>query len=72
MTDLTKKRIYLLDMDGTLYLGEQLFEGTKDFLKMIQDIGGRYMFLTNNSSKSVDKYVEKMARLGIPTTEEDF
>ncbi|MBP5224722.1 MAG: HAD-IIA family hydrolase [Lachnospiraceae bacterium] len=72
MTDLTKKRIYLLDMDGTLYLGEQLFEGTKDFLKMIRDIGGRYMFLTNNSSKSVDKYVEKMARLGIETTEEDF
>ena len=65
-------RLYLLDMDGTIYLDDQLFEGVIPFLDHIKAIGGRYLFLTNNSSKSVHKYIEKLASLGIPTTEEDF
>ncbi len=72
MKDLKEIKLYLLDMDGTIYLDDDLFEGVMDFLAYIKRIGGRYMFLTNNSSKSVDKYVEKLARLGIETTEEDF
>ena len=59
-------------MDGTIYLGNNLFDGTVDFLDYIKKIGGRYIFLTNNSSKSVDKYVEKLKSLGIDTTEDDF
>lgn len=59
-------------MDGTIYLDDQLFEGVIPFLEHIKAIGGRYLFLTNNSSKSVDKYIEKLASLGIVATEEDF
>lgn len=70
--DLTKKRLFLLDMDGTIYLDEELFDGTLDFLQYVRDIGGRYMFLTNNSSKSVDKYIEKLGRMGITAVTEDF
>ena len=69
---LKDKKLYLLDMDGTIYLGNNLFDGTVDFLDYIKEIGGRYIFLTNNSSKSVDKYVEKLKSLGIDTTEDDF
>mgnify|MGYP003290439538 CR=1 FL=1 len=72
MTDLKQKRLFLLDMDGTIYLDDDLFEGTLDFLDYVRRIGGRYMFLTNNSSKSVDKYIEKLARLGIESSKEDF
>ena len=72
MNKLKKKRLFLLDMDGTIYLDDQLFDGTKDFLEYVKNIGGRYMFLTNNSSKSVDKYIEKLATLEINTVEEDF
>ena len=72
MGDLKEKRLFLLDMDGTIYLGDRLFEGTLDFLEYVKKIGGRYIFLTNNSSKSVDKYIEKLASLGISTTEKDF
>ena len=59
-------------MDGTIYLDNNLFDGTIDFLEYVKRIGGRCIFLTNNSSKSVDKYIEKLAGLGIASTEEDF
>ena len=69
---LKKKKLFLLDMDGTIYLDEELFDGTTDFLRYVRSIGGKYLFLTNNSSRSVEAYIEKMARLGIATQEEDF
>lgn len=72
MSNLKEKRLFLLDMDGTIYLDNDLFDGTLDFLAHVKSIGGKYMFLTNNSSKSVDKYIEKMANLGISTTKDDF
>lgn len=71
-TNLKNKKLFLLDMDGTLYLGSRLFDGTLDFLNHVKKIGGRYIFMTNNSSKSVDKYIEKLAGLGIPATRDDF
>ena len=70
--ELKKKRLFLLDMDGTIYLGNDLFDGTLDFLDYVKSIGGRYIFLTNNSSKSVDKYIEKLASLGITADANDF
>lgn len=69
---LSDLRLFLLDMDGTLYLGDHLFGGTKEFLHYILRIGGRYLFLTNNSSKSVDGYVKKLHKLGISAKKEDF
>ncbi len=72
MTALKKKRLFLLDMDGTLYLGDTLFDGTADFLEYVRDTGGRYIFLTNNSSKSVDSYIEKLGGLGIAASKRDF
>ncbi len=69
---LKDKRLFLLDMDGTIYLDEELFDGTIDFLNYVKEIGGRYLFLTNNSSRGVGAYIEKMARLGIEAVEEDF
>lgn len=73
VTQLVKQtELYLLDMDGTLYLGDQLFSFTKEFLATVRKAGKKYLFLTNNSSKSVSAYVEKLGRLGISATEEDF
>ena len=59
-------------MDGTIYLGDRLFDGTVDFLEYVRASGGKYLFLTNNSSRSVDAYIDRMARFGISTTKEDF
>ena len=72
MSELKNKKLFLLDMDGTIYLDNDLFDGTLDFLEYVKSIGGRYMFMTNNSSKSVNKYIEKLASLGIDSTEDDF
>ena len=72
MKDLKKVKLYLLDMDGTIYLDNDLFDGTIDFLNYVKSIGGRYMFVTNNSSKSVDKYIEKLASMNISATADDF
>ena len=72
MLALKDKKLFLLDMDGTIYLDNDLFDGTLDFLDYVRKIGGRYIFLTNNSSKGVDKYIEKLDKLGIKSTAEDF
>ena len=72
MSNLKDKKLFLLDMDGTIYLDNDLFDGTLDFLEYVKKSGGRYMFLTNNSSKSVDKYIEKLASLGIASEPKDF
>lgn len=72
MATLKEKKLFLLDMDGTIYLDNDLFDGTLDFLAHVKNSGGRYMFLTNNSSKSVNKYIEKLAKLGISSCADDF
>ena len=72
MKSIKDKKIFLLDMDGTIYIGNRLFDGCIDFLEHIKKMEGRYIFLTNNSSKGVDKYIEKLERLGIHSTKDDF
>ena len=69
---LKQKRLFLLDMDGTLYLDDRLFDGAAEFLADIKKSGGRYVFLTNNSSRGVESYIEKMIRLGVTAEAEDF
>ena len=72
MTSLKYKRLFLLDMDGTIYLDCDLFDGTLDFLRRVKETGGRYVFVTNNSSKGTDAYLRKLKSLGIEATEENL
>jgi 4-nitrophenyl phosphatase len=67
---LLQTRCFLLDMDGTFYLGDQLIPGSLHFIKAIQRLGMDYIFLTNNSSKNRLEYTQKITRLGLPITEE--
>ena len=69
---LKQAKLYLFDMDGTLYLGDRLYDFTLELLETIKSTGRRYMFMTNNSSKSVEDYIKKLAKLGITATREDF
>ena len=70
--ELRDKKLWLLDMDGTVYEEERLFEETPGFLKAIGEIGGRFIFVTNNSSKSVKDYVKKVQRMGLSVGEDAF
>lgn len=65
-------KLFLFDMDGTLYLGDRLYDFTPRLLEHIKESGGRYLFMTNNSSKSVKAYIEKLERLGIKAEYGDF
>ena len=65
-------KLYLFDMDGTLYLGSRLYDFTIELLQEIRRTGGKYLFITNNSSKSVADYVKKLAGFGIEATRDDF
>lgn len=71
-TDLSQKKLWLLDMDGTIYKEDSLFDGALDFLGIIKERGGRYVFITNNSSKSVSDYIKKINHLGILADENNF
>ena len=65
-------KLFLFDMDGTLYLGNRLYDFTLELLETIRATGRQYLFMTNNSSKSVNDYIKKLEKLGISATREDF
>lgn len=58
-------RCFMLDMDGTFYLGDRILDGSLDFLDAVERTGRQVLFLTNNSSKSADYYVEKLKRMQV-------
>ena len=65
-------KLFLFDMDGTLYLGDKLFDFALELLNEIKKSGKTYLFMTNNSSKSVSDYIKKLEKLGIESAYEDF
>lgn len=60
---------FALDMDGTIYLGDQWIDGAQNFLSAVERAGKKYVFLTNNSSKNPDVYIQKLAAMGLHITE---
>ena len=62
---LKDKKLFLFDMDGTIYMEGKLFNGVSNLLEKIEQNGGKYVFITNNSSKSVIEYIKKLAKMGI-------
>jgi len=57
-----------LDMDGTIYLGKTLFPFTVPFLEKLGKLGITYSFLTNNPSESIEHYIQKLQKMGVPCT----
>ena len=62
---LSDVKCFLLDMDGTFYLGGQLIEGSLAFIDRVLATGRDFMFLTNNSSHNANFYVQKLAKMGL-------
>jgi HAD superfamily hydrolase (TIGR01457 family) len=71
-SELKNKKLFLFDMDGTIYEENRLINGTLDFLSYIKCIKGEYVFITNNSSKSLGDYIVKLADMGIEVEMENF
>lgn len=70
--NLKNKKLFLFDMDGTIYIDNKLIDGTLQLLEKIKQSGSKYVFITNNSSKSVNDYVKKLASIGIKSNSEEF
>lgn len=69
---LKSKKLFVLDMDGTFYLGERLIEGSLEFLKKLESTGREFLFFTNNSSKDVAFYKKKLANMGCDIEEKQI
>ena len=74
MTNLDKLRaceLFLFDMDGTLYLGDNVYDGAIDLMEDLPRLGKQYIYLTNNSSRAGVDYITRLRRLGFPCEAEN-
>jgi len=69
---LERIRLFVLDLDGTIYLGDRLLPGAAEFITTAKEKGRQVLFFTNNTSRSPMEYVERLSRMGIPVTREDI
>lgn len=58
---------FIFDLDGTIYLGDQLISGAKETISTLRERGDKVVFLTNKSIATRKEYVNKLTRLGIET-----
>lgn len=71
MDKLLNTKLFLLDMDGTLYLGDEVFDGAVDFIDTIDKSGRKYIYLTNNSSRAGVDYITRLRKHGFPCEKEN-
>jgi len=72
MIQLTGKKLFVLDMDGTFYLGDRLLDGSKEFFNKLAETGRKLLFFTNNASKSPEFYIKKLEKMGCRITRENI
>ena len=71
-TELEKKKVYFFDLDGTIYLGNQLFRGAIELIEILNIKEISFFFLSNNSSKSTSDYIKKLHRLNLNVTRDNL
>lgn len=67
-----KIKLFVLDMDGTFYLGEKRIDGALEFIHRVRETGREFVFFTNNSSKNGAMYIDKLKRMGYAATAKDI
>ena len=67
---LSETKLFVLDMDGTIYLGKNPIDGAIDFCERIIKSGRKLMYFTNNASRNPEDYVKKLNSLGFPCERE--
>lgn len=63
---------YIFDLDGTIYLGDELLPGAKELVERLRELGRRLVFLSNNPTRDPAMYAGKLTRLGLPTPEREI
>jgi NagD protein len=70
--DIRTKSAFIIDMDGVVYHGDHLLEGTKEFVAWMRRENKKFLFLTNSSERSPVELSQKLARLGVEVESEHF
>lgn len=65
---LEKKKVYFFDLDGTIYLGNQLYQGAIELVEILKETEIPFFFLSNNSSKSTSDYIKKLNDFSLNVT----
>src|SRR5215212_3802129 len=63
---------YVFDLDGTIYLGDELLPGAKRLILKLRELGKRVIFLSNNATKDPKMYAEKLGKLGLKTPDSEI
>ena len=66
------KKLYVFDMDGTIYLGGRVFPFAVEYIKRLRADGRRVLFFTNNASRNKDVYFERLTRMGFEPREDEI
>lgn len=69
---LKQKKLYVLDMDGTFYLGDKILDGSLDFISKLRNQGKDFLFFTNNASKTSEFYINKLSNMGCEITKKNI
>lgn len=64
-------KIVMLDLDGTVYHGNELILGADKAIAHMRESGLKVLFCTNNSTKTPKNIASKLEKMGIPCTEKD-
>ncbi|GHV66169.1 hypothetical protein AGMMS49928_00200 [Spirochaetia bacterium] len=64
--------LLFLDLDGTVYLGNTIIDGSREFIEKMKKAGKSIYFLSNNSSKDKKQYVEKLKMFNIEAKEDNI
>jgi NagD protein len=71
MTIRLPQRGWLLDLDGTIYLGDSLVPGADDVVAALRANGRHVVFLSNKPLQTRADYAQKLSRLGVPAVADD-
>ncbi|MHA1915756.1 MAG: HAD-IIA family hydrolase [Promethearchaeota archaeon] len=70
--DLTTKKVYFFDLDGTIYLGNKLFKGVPELIELLKKRKISFFFLSNNSSISSTDYLKKLRSMNLEISQENI
>ncbi len=69
---LKNKKLFIFDMDGTVYLGNNVFPYAIEYINNLRKAGKNILFFTNNASRSTETYVDRLNRMGFSTTKDEI
>ena len=72
ISELKEKKVFFFDLDGTIYLGNKVFDGVHELIKRLKERKKKFYFLSNNSSKSTSDYLLKLKKLDLDASKENI